>query len=126
MHTELAESQRRCGSLMISDASDLADLKWPGRELAAGVGRGVDRLVEVLDMNVAEPVRRRRTRHRAPKAAVGLAAGRDHRVVDLAGPEDFGAPAQQPRIEVLRLRWLWGDLLVPNEPSGPGCDFVHC
>src|SRR5204862_2730365 len=67
------------------DASDLAHLEWAGREVAACALRLLDRRVDVLDADVTEPVRWRRSLHGRAEAAVVLSAGRDHRVVNLAG-----------------------------------------
>src|SRR5207244_9537377 len=52
------------------DAPDLAHLERARRELAACALRLLDRLVQVLDADVAEPVRRRCSFHRLAEAAV--------------------------------------------------------
>src|SRR5437588_645432 len=56
------------------DAPDLAHLERSGRELAAGALRLLDRLVDVLDPDVREPVRRGCSLHGLAEAAVALSA----------------------------------------------------
>ena len=59
---------------MIADASDLAHLERAGGELAARALRLLDRLVQVLDPDVTEPVRWRCSLHGLAEAAVALSA----------------------------------------------------
>src|SRR5207302_7680974 len=82
-------------------------------------------LVEIVDVHMTEPVRRRRSLHRLAEAAVALAAGRDHRVIGLSGLEHLRAPAEELRVEVLRLLGLGRDLFVPDELADRGCDCAH-
>jgi hypothetical protein len=56
------------------DASDLAHLERAGGELPARALRLLDRLVQVLDPDVAEPVRWRCSLHGLAEAAVALSA----------------------------------------------------
>jgi hypothetical protein len=116
------------GSLWVAqnrDASDLAHLERAGRELATRALRLLDRLVHILDADVTEPVRRRCSLHRLAEAAVALSARRDHRVVGLAGLEDLCLPAEQLRVEVLRLLGIGRNLLVPYEFSDRRCGCAH-
>jgi hypothetical protein len=65
------------GALRIGDdchATDLAHLEWAGRELATRALDLQKRLVDVLDPDMAEPVRRRSTFRSFPETAVALSA----------------------------------------------------
>src|SRR5439155_24248033 len=65
------------GALRVADdpdASDLAHLERTGRELAACALRLLDRLVQVLDPDMTQPVRRRCPLHGLAEATVALAA----------------------------------------------------
>jgi hypothetical protein len=97
------------------DPADLAHLERAGGERATGSFRLLDRLVEALDADVAQPVGRRRALERLAVPTVRLAAGRDHGVVELTGLEHLGLPAEQLRVEALRLVRIGRDLLVPDE-----------
>src|SRR5262249_14733120 len=116
------------GALRIGDdghTTDLAHLEWAGRELTACALDLQESLVNVLDPDMAAPVRRRGSFHSFSEAAVALAARRDHRVVDLTGLEDFRSPTEQLLVELLRLGGVRGDLLVPDESADPRFDSAH-
>ena len=98
---------------------------WTGRDGPAGRVRLLDRLVDVLDQHVAQPVGRRGAFRRRAEAAVDLSADRDHRVVGLTGLEDLGAPAEKLRVELLRFRGVGRNLIVPDEGPDPCLDGAH-
>src|SRR5919204_3020137 len=68
---------------------------------------------------------RRRSLHRLAEAAVSLSARRDHRVIHLAGLEHLRIPAEQLRVEVLRLLGVRRNLFVPDELADRRCGSAH-
>src|SRR5439155_26392377 len=80
----------------------------------------------VLDVDVGEPGGRRAARLLAGKeASVASPIHVDHRVVDLAGLEDFGLPAEQLPVELLRLLDVRRHELVPSDAADEGLDSAH-
>src|SRR5262249_10651160 len=113
------------GALRIADdrhPADLGHVERAGCERATCPLRVLDGRVDVRDLDVVEPVRRRRTLHRLAVPAVCRTAGRDHGVVV---PERLRSPAEKLRVELLRLLRVGRNLLVPNERADRLSDGTH-
>src|SRR5688500_11453510 len=76
--------------------------------------RRSDRLVDVLDDDVADPVRDPVVFER-PEAAVLNAVRPDHRIVDLAGLPGLDLPAEELRIEAHRPLYVGRQEVMPDE-----------